>query len=187
MENNPNPTPQPQAPARTLHRNSLTIKMLFIGAIMLLLLIPGSMVMSLIKDRESMMESAQDEVARMWGGVQHLTGPVLSVPYRLTTRTQNGTQSVEGRITLLPEDLDIVGHIDCEQRRRGFYDTNVYTADLVLSGTFNLPADLPANTSGMVVDWAGAAVMLGISDLRGIEESIEIGFDGRQLATTCET
>ena len=60
MENNPNPTPQPQAPARTLHRNSLTIKMLFIGAIMLLLLIPGSMVMSLIKDRESMMESAQD-------------------------------------------------------------------------------------------------------------------------------
>ena len=187
MENNPNPTPQPQAPARTLHRNSLTIKMLFIGAIMLLLLIPGSMVMSLIKDRESMMEGAQDEVARMWGGVQHLTGPVLSVPYRLTTRTQNSTQSVEGRITLLPEDLDIVGHIDCEQRRRGFYDTNVYTADLVLSGTFNLPADLPANTSGMVVDWAGAAVMLGISDLRGIEESIEIGFDGRQLATTSET
>ena len=66
MENNPNPAPQPQAPARTLRRNSLTIKMLFIGAIMLLLLIPGSMVMSLIKDRESMMESAQDEVARMW-------------------------------------------------------------------------------------------------------------------------
>ena len=65
MENNPNPAPQPQAPARTLRRNSLTIKMLFIGAIMLLLLIPGSMVMSLIKDRESMMESAQDEVARM--------------------------------------------------------------------------------------------------------------------------
>lgn len=188
MENNTRPTPQQPARPRTRRSNSLTVKMLFIGAIMLLLLIPGRMIMNLIKDRESMMTSAQEEVARMWGGVQHLTGPVLTIPYAVTTTDKKGnSETIRGTLSLLPEELDIAGHIDCEQRRRGFYDTNVYTTDLVLSGTFDLPADLLVRTSGTRIDWSAAKVAVGISDLRGIEESIEIGFDDHRLATATET
>ncbi len=193
---------------------SLTPKIFFIGFIMVLLLIPGFMIRSLILKRQSMMRLAQDEVSRMWGGEQHLTGPVISIPYVQLVDDKGKTFIDHGSFILLPEeltvdgtvdckqhhrgfydtnvytvDLTFGGTVDCEQRHCGFYDTNVYTAELTFGGTFDMPRELVllASNPKYRIDWSAAAVSMGISDLRGIEECIEIGFDDRQLPTVTES
>lgn len=201
---NANPAAAPTAPAASPARNnsrsdnrnsssqtlSLTLKIFFIGFIMVLLLIPGFMIRNLILERQSMMQLAQDEVSRMWGGEQHLTGPIISIPYVQTFVNDKGKTAVDhGSFILLPEELTVDGTVDCEQRHRGFYDTNVYTTELTFSGTFDMPRELAllASNPKYRIDWSAAAVSMGISDLRGIEECIEIGFDDRQLPTVTES
>jgi len=192
MEDNKPAAGRPTAAQSATPRrdNPLTLKILFIGLIMLLLLIPGSMIRNLIEERETMMERAQDEVSRMWGGEQHLTGPVLTIPYARRVVDEKGRAGFEqGALTLLPEDLAVNGQIASEQRRRGFYDTNVYTAQLQLDGAFVVPHELRLLESDpkYALDWASAAVSVGISDLRGIEECVEIELDGRRLPTVTES
>lgn len=175
----------PKAPKN----NPLTLKIVFIGIIMLILLIPGGMIMALISERQEMMQGAQDEVARMWSGEQHLTGPVITLPYTYTITDNSGKVStVRDRLTILPERLDIAGNVVCRQLRRGLYDTNVYNSEITFTGTFACLPELKAlQNKGIRIDTESATVAVGISDLRGIEESIRIDWNGESLPTHTES
>lgn len=173
-------------PTRGSWRNSLTLKICFIAIIMLLLLIPGGMVTSLIYERGTLSEQAQEEVGRMWSGVQHITGPVVAIPYRTTViNTGTGVRSVEERtLTILPEQLEITGGVETQKLHRGLYDALVYTTQMTLEGEFALLADIGRLLgAGSVIAPERASVSLGISDLRGIEHSIAIQLDGRDYPT----
>ena len=55
-------------------RHSLTVKLVLIGAIILLLQIPTLMIYSLIAERQSNRNQAVDEISRKWGSAQTVTG-----------------------------------------------------------------------------------------------------------------
>lgn len=172
---------------RNSWRNSLTLKICFIAVIILLLLIPSGMVSLLIYERDSLSEQAQEEVGRMWSGVQHIAGPVVAIPYRTTvTDTRTGVRSVEEHtLTILPEQLNITGSVETQKLHRGIYDALVYTTQLSIEGEFTLPADIGRTLEeGSVIAPERASVSLGISDLRGIEHSVAIRLDGRDYPTT---
>lgn len=189
METNPEITPAPQVaapePEKKAKSNPLTLKIVFIGIIMLILLIPGGMIMSLIFERSEMMESAQQEVARMWSDEQHITGPVVTIPYVYTVTDENGKRSTaRNQLTVLPEKLTIDGSAVCQQLRRGLYDTNVYNSEITLAGTFASPEELKSLLDkGVRIDTEAVSIGVGISDLRGIEESIVIDWDGKEYPT----
>ena len=189
METNPEITPAPQVaapePEKKAKSNPLTLKIVFIGIIMLILLIPGGMIMSLIFERSEMMESAQREVARMWSDEQHITGPVVTIPYVYTVTDENGKRSTaRNQLTVLPEKLTIDGSAACQQLRRGLYDTNVYNSEITLTGTFASPEELKTLLDkGVRIDTEAVSIGVGISDLRGIEESIVIDWDGKEHPT----
>lgn len=167
-------------------RNSLSLKICLIAVIALLLLIPGGMVSSLIYERQNLSEGAQTGVGRMWSDVQHIVGPVIAIPYRTTvTDARTGRSSVEEHtLTILPERLDVAGGIETQKLRRGIYDAMVYTSQLTIEGDFSLPSDIGRIIEeGSVLVPERAAVSLGISDLRGIERSVAISFDGRDYPT----
>ncbi|MCD7795711.1 MAG: cell envelope integrity protein CreD, partial [Alistipes sp.] len=181
------PASLPEKPEMKKQRgnNALSHKVLFIGLIMLLLLIPGGMILSLIAERESLMSGAQEEVARMWSAEQHVTGPVVTIPgYQTVKDDANRVTVNEYLTTILPEKLTVQSSAACRQLRRGLYDTNVYNAEIVLSGTFELPAGLKAaqDVYGELRPLR-ATVAIGIADLRGIEESVEIVWEGRRYPT----
>lgn len=186
--NNENaPAQQPETPEtkKQTANYALAHKMLFIALIMLILLIPGGMILSLINERESLMQSAQEEVALMWSGEQHITGPVVTIPGYQTIKDDANRISVKEYLTtILPEKLTVESSAACQQLRRGLYDTNVYNAQIVLSGTFELPAGVKATQEvyGELVPLQ-ATVAIGIADLRGIEETVEIVWDGRRYPT----
>ena len=126
---------------KTRVRTSLTVKLLTIGFLMLLLLIPLSMVESLIYERMNRSDEAIEEVSNDWGGRQLLSGPVLTVPmeeaYEVKTGKVTETHYRTRYLQLLPERSEIAGNLQPEKLNRGIYNVVVYKGDLQQSGHFD--------------------------------------------------
>jgi inner membrane protein len=71
--------PQPQGFMHWL-KESVTAKLVFIGILILLLLIPSSMIDSLIMERAGRQQETIKEVSDQYSGAQLIKGPVLMIP-----------------------------------------------------------------------------------------------------------
>src|SRR5882724_6558912 len=105
-------------------RSSQFLRLLLLGFLVLLLLIPLSQISDVIDERASRRDEAVLEVTDKWGGEQQLTGPVLVVPYtyRWSETSSKGVAIARSEIRhayFLPERLDVSGKIDAEERARG--------------------------------------------------------------------
>jgi len=147
---------------------SSTAKVLGIGFLALLMLIPLAQVQGLIGERSELRFHAIASIAQSWGREQHLGGPVLAIPKRVRVQTSNGWSTFDSTEIVLPDTLDIRGSLAPELRSYGIYSAPVYTAELKISGRF-LSADL--KTLGGVETkylWERAELLLPVGDVRGI-------------------
>ena len=71
-------------------QKSITFKVLGIGFLALLMLIPLGEVQGLIGERNALRDQAVATIAQRWGAQQQLGGPVLVVPKRVRVQTDNG-------------------------------------------------------------------------------------------------
>ena len=62
-------------------RNSVSLRLVTIGILILLLLIPVALIQDLIREREARQMEAISEVSSKWGAEQTLKGLVLTVPF----------------------------------------------------------------------------------------------------------
>jgi inner membrane protein len=166
-------------------RNSVTLRLVTMGILILLLLIPVNMVESLIREREYRKQDAVREVSGKWGNEQIVAGPVLTVPY-LEYNKQYNNDTKEYILVptrryahFLPEALNVDGEILPEIRYRGIYKVVVYKADLKLSGTFNRPNFAEWKISDNDVLWGESFVSLGLTDLRGIQQNVDLGWNNQ--------
>lgn len=163
-------------------QRSVTIKLLSIGILILLLLIPASMIEGLIRERRYARDSAISEVSGKWGNSQLVSGPLLSVPYKKTVKNRKGelVELIE-YIHYLPDFLEITGSLDPETRYRGIYDVVVYGSDLKISGKFKAPEVASLNVDSAAVIWKDAHLNLGITDMRGIKKSIATSWNDTEV------
>lgn len=168
-------------------KQSITIRLFTIGVIILLLLIPISMVESLITERQYRLNEAILEVSSKWGQKQTITGLVLTIPYKVYSKIYEGKKTEKFRLVeskeyahFLPEELLINGDISPEIRYRGIYEVIVYNSKLKLTGSFIKPnfENLKINENNIL--WEDAFISLGLSDLRSIQKSISIKWDNKQ-------
>ncbi len=168
-------------------RNSLIVRLFSIGFLMLILLIPTEMIKSLIRERESTQRSAIYEVSSKWGDSQTITGPVVTIPYKVYTSSYDKYNKL---ITLeeiryahfLPKNLKIEGELFPEIRYRGIYEVILYTTKLNIKGNIERPnfKELSINNDNII--WKDAYISIGISDMRGIEEKIDIMWGKEKLS-----
>ena len=148
---------------------SFAVKIALMGVLALLMLIPLAMVQNQIRDRQNAADSSRDEVAASWGRAQKLTGPVLkfSYDYEVLDKDQKKTIQTTTR-TVYPRTL--VYDIDTQTQtlHRSIYDIMVYGADVVVTGDFIIPANYGNEKL------TEQLIMMGMSDLRGIEGSVDI-------------
>ncbi|HEX5759704.1 MAG TPA: cell envelope integrity protein CreD [Thermoanaerobaculia bacterium] len=169
-------------PAKRRFGDSLAVKLLTIGFLILLLLIPLMMVRSLVAERQGRSATAAAEVAASWGGEQTLGGPVLTVPYRVRWQDSEGkTVETIQRAHFLPERLGVEGELRPERRRRGIFETVVYRAELRLAGVFRRPDLAGWEVAAPDVLWEKAAVSLGVPDPRGIRQGLVLRWGEREL------
>ena len=171
----------------TAIRGSQMLRLLLIGFLVLLLLIPAAMIGGLVSERRARRAGAVDEVTAKWGRLQVMTGPALVIPYveRRVELDKNGKQVVreEARhLTVLPETLAVRGEIESEVRHRGIFSVPVYRLKLEVSGRFVQPEFSDWNVEAADVRWDRAEIGVGISDARAIQERTDLTMSGRTIA-----
>lgn len=163
---------------KTLFEN-VFFKMGMILILVLILLIPAVMVQDLIHERMLRQEEAIDEVSSKHASDQLLTGPILTIPYSVNKQVKNadGTykEIKETRYyNILPEKLDVNGTITPEKRKRGIFEVVVYGSKLKVDGVFDNYAFETEGITEENIMLDKAFLSIGISDLKGITEQVEI-------------
>lgn len=158
-------------------RHSTTIKVIVVGMLTLLLLIPLGMIRGLIHERQQTQRSAMNEITSKWSGEQIVTGPCIVIPYVQEISINNKMEMVKKNLLLFPKMLNINGNISVEKRKRGIYDASVYKSNMIFSGEFNMLEIQKSGVKPEEIKLSEARVIMGISDLKGIRDgvSIEIG------------
>ena len=162
---------------------SATFKLVTICLLILILLIPASMVKSLIYERQGRKEGVIDEINEKWGEAQTIIGPVISIPYLEHFKDEKGkTVTATRYLHYLPDTVDIDSRIIPQVRYRGIYKAVLYNTTLSINGSFpQAPID-DLRISPENILWSGAFITLGISDMRGIKERINATFDENSLS-----
>lgn len=165
-------------------KNSIGLKLFVILTIILVLLIPSSMIRSLIREREGRQADAIAEISSHWASAQNVGGPFLSIPYKVTVKGDDDKIETKTRYArFLPTKLSIVGDIDAETRYRGMFDALVYTSTLNLSGTFPEPSFDDWDLAEDQILWDDAFVSFLISDLRGLRDYPTLTWNDTNLTT----
>lgn len=167
-------------------RRSVTLKLLIIGVLILFLLIPTSLLDSLISERQRLRDNAQTEVASKWGLTQEIGGPIISVPYReqviVTVDDEQKISYKEGYAHFLPDDIKVDGALDPEQRYRGLFVVVLYNTQLQISGRFDGFDAAALGISADALQWDKAKLVVGISDMTGVQSSIDVDLNGQTIS-----
>ncbi|WP_022668075.1 cell envelope integrity protein CreD [Desulfospira joergensenii] len=159
-------------------KRSVTLKLVAVGILILLLLIPAAMIQNLIRERQSRRDSVVQEISQKWGYSQIITGPFITIPFKSFFKDSDGkTQFNLNYLHILPETLDITGEMKPEIRYRSLFEAVLYNINLKFSGNFKLPLASQLNIDSNNILWDKAYLSLGITDLRGIQDKIVISFN----------
>ncbi len=169
-------------------QESIMIKLLSIGILVIILLIPTAWITNLIYERQTRAARVTEEIAAKWSSAQTLTGPVLVIPYLSETVIDKGDAGKEVTQRLvsayfLPTDLKVKGIVEPERRYRGIFEAVVYHSTLSFSTTFTKPDWLALSIDENKVSWKDVHVIFGISDLRGITDDLSIVVAGKPIET----
>lgn len=165
-------------------RNSLGLRLAIIAFLSLMLLIPTAMIISLIRERQITRDVAVREVFSKWGTTQTISGPILSVPYKIKVKYEdNKTVTKIKYMHLLPDKLSIDGIVNPEIRYRGIYEVVLFNAKLNFSGTFTPQEIEMLNIPQDNILWDKSFLSLGISDMKGIKEIVKVKWN-QEIFTT---
>ena len=173
-------------------KTSITARMLMIGILIIVLLIPLSFIESLIRERSNRQESVVNEINEKWGNEVLLYGPILKVPYKTYTEklvTNSETKKVTTETIsyinyayFFPEKLAINSDINPEVKKRGIYKTSVYKSTMDVSGNFIKPDFSSIEVKDNDVLWDKATVIIKTSNLKGINNQVEIAINSNGYA-----
>ena len=159
--------------------NSYSVKMVVVSVLALFLLIPTVWIQNIIKERISLKENIENELAGQWGKRQTISGPVLNVPviYNQPNLQEQGTVERKTIVHFLPEVLYIDANIKPDVRNRGIYKIPVYQTHAAIKGSFSNFDIEKLNIEPTKILWNEAYFTVGITDLRGIKDSVSLKFN----------
>jgi inner membrane protein len=165
----------PQQPQGFMNwlKESVTVKLLFIGFLILLLIIPSTMIESLINERASRQADMEKDVSDKWSTSQLIQGPVLVIPYTRQYKDKDDNnkevlKQVTENLYVLPESLHIKAGVNSEILHRGMFETVVYNTTVKISGSFRADISKLALPTGQIF-LDKAKLTFSISDLKGLK------------------
>jgi inner membrane protein len=153
-------------------KESATFKLIFIGILVLLLLIPSSLIQNLVTERANRQDEMIKEVSDSWSANQVIKGPVLVIPYKKQVKfTDTVTKEVIDNLYILPDNLHIKAGLTTQILHRGIFDVAVYNTRVKVSGNF---AKLDLSSLGVNINQLylnKARFEFSVSDLKGLKSS----------------
>jgi inner membrane protein len=169
---------------RWVDSGSVTTKAVLIGIIVLLLLIPLSMLRSVVSERSALREQAYQRVAEGWGGDLTFGGPIIIVPTERSVIVNDKTRILRSDVYLLPSRLDVKVDLklDPEPRSVGIYAVPVYLSTLRLQGEFDFSTLQPLlDRPDVSYLWSQSRLRLPISAVRSLREIQQADLAGQHI------
>ncbi|HEY4195319.1 MAG TPA: cell envelope integrity protein CreD [Mucilaginibacter sp.] len=168
-------------------KESVTVKLAFIGLLIILLLIPSALIQNLVQERSQRQDDTQKQVSDQYSGDQLIQGPVLVIPYKKKIKENDAsgkevTREQIKNIFLLPNELDYNANVSPDILHRGIFEIVVYNSTIKVSGNF-IKADLnllSISPDQLMPD--KAKLLFSISDLKGLKTNPQLKIAG-QVAT----
>jgi inner membrane protein len=163
-------------------KTSITARMLMVGFLVIILLIPLSYINSLITERSFRQNDVVNEINEKWGNNVMLYGPILKIPYKSYTETKTYNEKTKTYFTeiethikntyVFPETLNNQVNVDSKTLKRGNFESAVFSTTMDFSGHF-IPTDLTSKgikTEDII--WDKATVIIKTSNLKGIKSEM---------------
>jgi inner membrane protein len=154
---------------------SLTLKVVVLVVTIQILGLALAMVEELIRERESRHTSVRAEIGALWGGEQVLRAVALEIPFGVPGDRPGIEHTVrKGVAYWLPDTLSLKVELAADMRRRGIFESVVYSADIDASvrlpfpSVDALPRNLRSKFPDLMLFWDESRILVGVSDLKGI-------------------
>jgi len=162
-------------------KTSITARMLMVGTLVLILLIPLIYIEELIRERSFRQQAVISEINQQWGNEVLLNGPVLKIPYKVFNEKtitdaktkQVFTETVEEikHAYFFPNALNIKSALNPELKQRGIYSTAVYNSDIDFTGNFIKPDFSEIELLEENIIWEKTKIIIQTSNLKGVSEA----------------
>jgi inner membrane protein len=164
MENSQNQTSEPKG-----FFQSTTAKMIMVGLLTLILLIPLFFVQDLITERSQRQKEVVSETTSKWGESVYFYGPILKIPYRdpITRQVENAY--------FFPENLTNVSNTEIKTPlQRSIYKSNVFTTKMNFSGNYVEPKFYKKSIPTENVLWDRATIVIRTTNLKSVNDEVKI-------------
>ncbi|MDK2771242.1 MAG: cell envelope integrity protein CreD [Flavobacterium sp.] len=173
-----------------------TAKLMMVGILTLVLLIPLTLVQDLIRERSERKNEATIKVMNSWGDSINLMGPILKVPYKIYSQTEEIDEKTKEKtikkyvytenVYFFPFELNHVTKVDkVDKLKLGLYKPIVFKANVGVNGNFK---ELNFEKLGIKPEnvlWDKATVQIRTSNLKSIKSDLFIKLNGKKY--TLET
>lgn len=177
-------------------KHSITARMLVVGFLLMVLLVPLEFVSDLITERALRQEEVVKEINSKWGNEVVLSGPILKIPYKTykeekvyiqkSKSYEIKTEEILNNAYLFPDILQIDSKAISKEEplKRSIYESVVYTADLSVKGNFP-PINFEENDiKPEDILWDKVTLLIQTSNLKGIRNTLEVQLRDQALAMT---
>ena len=172
--------------------HSTTAKMIVVGLLSLVLLIPLFFVQDLIQERSQRKKEMVNEVADLWGKDIIFYGPILKVPYTTTenykiTDVKTGAVSIQKNNTIkfayfFPNEFNNKSKVrKNETLKRGIFNHVVFTADMKFNGSFSEPNFTKLGIPEENMQWNKASIVLKTTNLKSIKSELKMQVNQEKL------
>ncbi len=180
MENQEN-----QITPKTNFFQSATAKMIMVGLLTLVLLIPLFFVQDLISERSRRQKEVVSEVSELWGKDIEFYGPIMKIPYKSFSETtivdeKTKVSRIERYASIeyayfFPEELKNKSDVKKNTSlKRGIYNNVVFTANMNFDGYFKTPNFEKLNIKPEDILWDKATVLVKTTNLKSIKSDLKI-------------
>ena len=169
-------------------KTSITARMLMVGFLVIVLLIPLSYIDSLIRERSFRQTDVVNEINEKWGDDVLIYGPVLKLPYKTYSEKTTYNDKTKTYLTetethtnyayIFPEKLDLDSNINSKSMYLGNFESSVYTSKTNISGTFGIPSLQSKDIKAEDILFEKATIIYKTTNLKGIKTEMAITLNG---------
>jgi len=148
---------------------STTAKMIMVGLLTLVLLIPLFFVQDLISERSQRQKEVVAETTSKWGESVYFYGPILKIPYLnpITNKIENAF--------FFPEELSNVSNTEIKTPlQRSIYKSNVFTTKMQFTGNYIQPKFYKKSIPNENVFWDRATILIRTTNLKSVNDEVKI-------------
>ncbi|MCW1149057.1 cell envelope integrity protein CreD [Flavobacterium lacisediminis] len=154
-----------------------TAKMIMVGILTLVLIIPLALVQELIVERSQRQKEVITETTAKWGNSVYFYGPILKVPYK------DPMTGANNYAYFFPEELNNKTEVTMvKPLERSIYKSNVFTTKMQFEGNYTTPNFVSKGIPAENIYWNRAKIMIRTTNLKSLKDEVKMKIGNQNLA-----